>query len=77
MISGVINSMTAEWQLILRKECGDVVIQNFSTRREAKEEIENRRNLTVHLGSKPEEAYYVKGTRRKGYISGSLQNKRS
>jgi len=29
--------MTAEWQLVLRKEYGDVVIKNFPTRRESKE----------------------------------------
>ena len=59
--------MTAEWQLVLRKEYGDVVIQNFQTRREAQEEIENRREVTLHLGTNPEEVYHVKRTGRKRY----------
>ena len=69
--------MADKWQLVLRKEHGDVAIQNFQTRREAQEEIKNRREVTLHLGRNPEEIYYVKGARRKGYISGGLQNKRS
>ena len=74
MIFGVTSSMTAEWQLVLRKEYGDVVIKNFPTRREAQEEIENRRSVTLHLGTNPEEIYYVKRAGRKRYSSGGLQS---
>jgi hypothetical protein len=64
--------MIAKWQLLLRKESGDVVIQNFQTRREAEEEIENRRSLTVHLGTNPKEIYHVKRAGRKRYTYRSL-----
>ena len=76
MTSGATSSMTAEWQLVLRKEYGDVVIKNFPTRREAQEEIENRRSVTLHLGTKPEEIYYVKREGRKRHPNRGLQNKR-
>ena len=68
---GVSSLMTAKWQLLLRKDSGDVVIQNFQTRREAEEEIENRRSLIVHLGINPEEIYHVKraGRQRHSYRS--------
>ena len=66
--------MTVEWQLLLRKDYGDVVIQNFSTRREAQEEIENRRYLTLHLGTNPEEIYHVKRRGRQKRPVRSLQN---
>ena len=69
--------MTAKWQLLLRKDRNDVVIQNFPTRREAQEEIENRRSLTVHLGTNPEEVYHVKRTGRQRHPVRGLQNKRS
>ena len=71
MIYGASSLMTAKWQLVLRKEYGDVVIQNFQTRREAQEEIENRREVTLHLGTNPEEIYYVKraGRKRASYRS--------
>ena len=76
MIYGVSSSMIAKWQLVLRKEYGDVVIQNFQTRREAQEEIENRREVTLHLGTNPEEIYYVKREGRKRHPNRGLQNKR-
>ena len=68
--------MIAKWQLVLRKEYGDVVIQNFQTRREAQEEIENRREVTLHLGTNPEEVYYVKRAGRKRHPNRGLQIKR-
>jgi len=68
--------MTVEWQLVLRKEYGDVVIKNFPTRREAQEEIENRSSVTLHLGNKPEEIYYVKRAGRKRHPNRGLQIKR-
>ena len=76
MIYGVSSSMIAKWQLVLRKEYGDVVIQNFQTRREAQEEIENRREVTLHLGTNPEEIYYVKREGRQRHPNRGLQNKR-
>ena len=76
MIYGASSLMTAKWQLVLRKEYGDVVIKNFPTRREAQEEIENRRSVTLHLGTKPEEIYYVKREGRQRHPNRSLQNKR-
>ena len=73
---GMISSMTVNhWHLMLRKEHGDVAIENFKTRREAQEEIENRSSVTLHLGTNPKEIYYVKRAGRKRYSSGGLQNR--
>lgn len=63
------------WQLVLRKDRTNVVVQNFQTRREAQEEIENRRAVTIHLGIKPEEVYHVKRRGRTRHPVGSLQDK--
>ena len=37
------------WKLVLKKEFGNVVVQNFRTKIEAEEELRNRANLTKHL----------------------------
>ena len=68
--------MAVKWQLVLRKEHGDVAIQNFQTRREAQEEIKNRREVTLHLGRNPEEIYYVKRRGRQGHTVRNLQSKK-
>ena len=37
------------WKLVLKKEFGNVVVENFRTKKEAEEELQNRTNLTKHL----------------------------
>jgi hypothetical protein len=37
------------WKLVLKKEFGDVVVQNFRTKKEAEEELRNRDGLAQHL----------------------------
>ena len=48
------------WDLILKKEFGNVVVQSFQTKKEAEEEIQSRTNLTKHLGSECFELYTIK-----------------
>ena len=48
------------WNLMLRKDFGDVVIKRFKTRREAEEEIRNRERLTQHLGASSDKIYSIK-----------------
>jgi hypothetical protein len=47
------------WQLILKKEYSDVVIKQFTTKKEAEEEIQNRTSLTRHLGEDPAKLYKI------------------
>ena len=37
------------WKLLLKKEFGNVVVQNFRTKKEAEDELRNRTNLVQHL----------------------------
>ena len=46
------------WKLILKKEFGDVVVQNFRTKKEAEEELRNRDNLVQHVTQKPAQGVY-------------------
>ena len=48
------------WNLMLRKDFGNVVIKSFKTRREAEEEIKNRERLTQHLGASSNKIYSIK-----------------
>ena len=37
------------WKLVLKKEFGDVVVQNFRTKKEAEDELRNRTGLVRHI----------------------------
>ena len=60
------------WNLILKKDFGDVVIKNFKTRREAEEEIRNRERLTQHLGASSNKIYSIKRRNKNGRTLGNL-----
>ena len=47
------------WKLVLKKEFGDVVVQNFRTKKEAEDELRNRTNLVQHLTQKPARGVYA------------------
>ena len=73
----MINSMTVSpWRLMLREHHGDMVIENFKTKREAQEEIKNRSSVILHLGSNPKEIYYVERAGRKRHSSRGLQSRK-
>jgi hypothetical protein len=46
------------WKLVLKKEFGDVVVQSFSTKKEAEDELRNRTSLVQHLTQKPARGVY-------------------
>jgi len=46
------------WKLVLRKEWGDVELKSFNTKKEAKEELENREQLIRHVTGLPTERVY-------------------
>ena len=46
------------WKLVLNKEFGDVVVQSFSTKKEAEDELRNRANLVQHLTRQPARGVY-------------------
>ena len=56
------------WNIILRKDYGEVVIQSFKTRRQAEEELKNRELLTQHLGARRDIIYSIK---RGGVVKGN------
>jgi len=60
------------WNLMLKKDFGDVVIKRFKTRREAEEEIKNRERLTQHLGASSNKVYSIKRGNENGRTHGSL-----
>ena len=60
------------WNLMLRKDFGDVVIKRFKTRREAEEEIRNRERLTQHLGASSNKIYSIKRGNKNERTHGSL-----
>ncbi len=56
------------WNLILKREYGDVVIQRFKTKKEAEEELKNRELLSKHLGADSTKVYSIK---RRGVAKGN------
>tara|TARA_Y100001968_G_C19130432_1_gene606436 strand:+ start:440 stop:598 length:159 start_codon:yes stop_codon:yes gene_type:complete len=46
------------WKLVLKKEFGDVVVQNFRTKKEAEDELQNRTELIRHLTRKSASGVY-------------------
>jgi len=47
------------WKLVLKKEFGNVVVQNFRTKKEAEDELRNRTNLVQHLTHRPARGVYA------------------
>jgi len=57
------------WDLIIKKEYADVVVQTFYTKKEAEEEIKNRANLTKHLGEECSKLYTIKRRKSNNGVS--------
>jgi len=49
----------SEWNLVLKKEIGDIVVGSYNSRKEAEEQIEYRNTLCRHLGYDPDIPYKV------------------
>tara|TARA_R100000687_G_C6303550_1_gene97078 strand:+ start:320 stop:511 length:192 start_codon:yes stop_codon:yes gene_type:complete len=48
------------WEVVLKKEQGDIIIDYFNNRKEAEEEIEYRNTLCRHMGYTPDVTYIVR-----------------
>jgi len=48
------------WELVLRKEAGDIIIDYFYTKKEAEEEVSYRNTLCQHMGYTPDVPYVVR-----------------
>ena len=49
----------SEWNLVLKKEIGDIVVGSYNSRKEAEEQIEYRNTLCRHLGYDPDIPYKI------------------
>jgi hypothetical protein len=47
------------WHLVLKRDSGDTVIESFSTKRQAIEELSNRKNLCDVLKVDFSKTYYI------------------
>ena len=47
------------WYLILNKDYGKIVVQTFKTKREAEEELNNRKNLCAVLKTDSSNTYSI------------------
>lgn len=54
------------WQLILSSGERPILIDTFSTKREAQNEINYRSSVTQHLGYNPKEIYKIRKVSRRG-----------
>jgi len=50
----------SKWELVLKKESGDIVIEYFNSRKEAEEQVKYRNTLCKHLGQTPDIPYTVR-----------------
>jgi hypothetical protein len=48
------------WELVLKKESGDIIIDYFYTKKEAEEEVKYRNILCQHLGYTPDLPHIVR-----------------
>ena len=49
----------SKWNLILKKEIGEIVVGSFNSRKEAEEQVEYRNTLCRHLGYDPDIPYEI------------------
>jgi len=54
--------MTVKWNVVLKKELGDVIVESFPTKKEAQEEIKYRNTLCRHMGYTPDVTYTLEKT---------------
>jgi|TARA_R110000822_G_scaffold98366_11_gene222612 hypothetical protein len=52
------------WNLMLKKEFGDIIIQSFKTKKEAEDEVKNRGGLLYFLKASIKNSYYTKKCRK-------------
>tara|TARA_R110002012_G_scaffold2486_1_gene12006 strand:- start:6954 stop:7115 length:162 start_codon:yes stop_codon:yes gene_type:complete len=52
------------WNLMLKKEFGDIIIQSFKTKKEAEDEVKNRGGLLYFLKTSIKNSYYTKKCRK-------------
>tara|TARA_B100001123_G_C15108901_1_gene946678 strand:+ start:610 stop:810 length:201 start_codon:yes stop_codon:yes gene_type:complete len=64
------------WDLILKKDIGNVVIQSFKTKKEAQQEIENREGLLFCLRATETNDYCVRRNKKGGSFNRSLSKER-
>ena len=49
----------SEWNLVLKKEIGDIVVGSYNSKKEAEEQIKYRNTLCRHLGYEPDVPYRI------------------
>lgn len=54
------SRFSPRWEMVLKKEQGDIIIESFNSRKEAEEEIEYRNTLCRHMGYTPDVTYIVR-----------------
>tara|TARA_R110002020_G_scaffold224136_1_gene433559 strand:- start:2918 stop:3100 length:183 start_codon:yes stop_codon:yes gene_type:complete len=52
--------MSRKWELVLKKEHGDVIIDYFNNKEEAQEELKYRDTLCRHMGYTPDIPYVIR-----------------
>jgi len=50
----------SKWELVLKKEHGNVIIDYFNNKEEAKEELKYRATLCKHMGYTPDIPYFIR-----------------
>ena len=63
------------WDLILRREYGEIVIKTYRSKQEAEEEIKNRSRLISILGEDINKLYKIKKGKTSGRTSRNLSTK--
>jgi hypothetical protein len=49
----------SEWNLVLKKEMGEIIVGSYNSKKEAEEQIKYRNTLCRHLGYAPDVPYEV------------------
>ena len=50
----------SNWDLVLKKDSGDIIIEYFNSKKEAEEQVKYRNTLCRHLGHTPDIPYIVR-----------------
>jgi len=61
------------WNLILRRDYGDIIIKTYSSKKEAEEELRNRSRLITHLGEDVDKLYKIERGKKRGDTGRNLQ----